>query len=452
MNCLTDQFEFLTPQNRGSVFGVLRVPVPFCHHNLAPSIIILRNSFRKVLLSARVMPAATIPRRRSTRVSKPLIKKNECDSSISVDDAAFRSSSSDTAEGDSPDHKRGESVQKRRRITGPRKRMVKKAEDREVDLEDIAPPPNWQAQFEAIREFRRTGAPAAVDTMGCDIHDHVDPRTRRLHCLVSLMLSAQCKDEANALVMAILKRTLPHGLTLDDLLEIEQAELALLIRPSGMHNRKAEYIKKTAIILKNDFNGDVPDTADGMMSLPGVGPKMAMLCMGSAWDQVVGIGVDTHVHRICNLLGWVDTNAPEKTRKALESWLPKTYWREINHMLVGHGQLTCRPIGRKCSRCPLSQDGILRCPSVVARESSPSKKKIKTERLVGSNDRQSYESRFPKTQIKQEPEDSKSDAIPLEAKINGETGTELDRVPEEKMNRIISEVSPYFKQTIKQEP
>lgn len=233
------------------------------------------------------------------------------------------------------------------------------------DIEDLRPPPQWHEQYLALREFRRTGRPAPVDTMGCDMHEHVDPKTRRLHCLVSLMLSAQCKDEANAMVMAAMKRTLPGGLNLDDLLAIDQEALALLIRPAGMHNNKSKFIKRVAVILRDEYAGDIPDTAEGMMALPGVGPKMAMLCMASAWNKVVGIGVDVHVHRITNLLGWVHTNTSEQTRMVLESWLPRELWREINHLLVGHGQMTCKPIGRRCSECPLSQEGPLRCPSVV---------------------------------------------------------------------------------------
>lgn len=83
-------------------------------------------------------------------------------------------------------------------------------------------------------------------------------------------------------------------------------------------------------------------------------------------------GVDTHVHRISNRLGWVKkkTKTPEETRKALECWLPKELWREVNHMLVGFGQTICRPVGPHCVSCvnkPI-------CPSAVS-NSSPIKKK-----------------------------------------------------------------------------
>lgn len=90
-----------------------------------------------------------------------------------------------------------------------------------------------------------------------------------------------------------------------------------------------------------------------MCELPGVGPKMAHICMQIAWGEVSGIGVDTHVHRICNRLKWVrkPTKTPEETRKGLEDWLPKPLWREVNHLLVGFGQETCLPRFPKCLEC-----------------------------------------------------------------------------------------------------
>lgn len=77
-------------------------------------------------------------------------------------------------------------------------------------------------------------------------------------------------------------------------------------------------------------------------------------------NRTMGIGVDTHVHRIANLLNWVDTNAPEKTRVALESWLPSEYWGPINPLLVGFGQTICVPRVPKCGECKLADEGI--CP------------------------------------------------------------------------------------------
>jgi endonuclease III len=74
----------------------------------------------------------------------------------------------------------------------------------------------------------------------------------------------------------------------------------------------------------------------------------------------VGIGVDTHVHRIANLLGWVNTTTPEKTRVQLEGWLPTEYWAQVNVLLVGFGQTVCVPRAPKCGECRLAQEGV--CP------------------------------------------------------------------------------------------
>ena len=71
-----------------------------------------------------------------------------------------------------------------------------------------------------------------------------------------------------------------------------------------------------------------------------------------AWDETVGIGVDVHVHRISDRLGWTKkASTPEMTRQQLEGWLPRERWRPVNGMLVGFGQTICRPVGPKCGEC-----------------------------------------------------------------------------------------------------
>jgi endonuclease-3 len=82
----------------------------------------------------------------------------------------------------------------------------------------------------------------------------------------------------------------------------------------GFHTKKAGYIKRTAEILRDQFDGDIPDTIEGLVSLPGVGPKMGYLALQNAWDKNLGIGVDVHVHRIANRLGWTESKTPEETR------------------------------------------------------------------------------------------------------------------------------------------
>lgn len=140
-----------------------------------------------------------------------------------------------------------------------------------------------------------------------------------------------------------------------------------------------KYIKNTTAILKEEYSGDIPNTVESLCRLPGVGPKMAHLCMNIGWGIVTGIGnffyisaygtinlimsfvlgVDTHVHRISNRLGWVKSKMPEDTSKQLEDWLPREFWDEVNHLLVGFGQTLCRPVHPRCGDC-LNKDS---CPS-----------------------------------------------------------------------------------------
>lgn len=127
----------------------------------------------------------------------------------------------------------------------------------------------------------------------------------------------------------------------------------------------ARYIKQAAQILLDSYDSDIPSTIEGLVSLPGVGPKMAHLCLSHAWGRTEGVGVDVHVHRITNMWGWVSgpgrrpTKNPEETRASLEAWLPRDRWREINGLLVGFGQTVCPPQagGRRCGDCEIGLAG-----------------------------------------------------------------------------------------------
>ncbi|KAI9032906.1 DNA glycosylase [Phycomyces nitens] len=224
------------------------------------------------------------------------------------------------------------------------------------------PPANWRIVFDRIKAYRKV-TEAPVDTMGCErLGDPTaDPATYRFQTLVALMLSAQTKDTVTSVAVRNLQKDLPGGLTLESILNVDEQELDDRIRAVGFHTKKAAYIKKTAEILRDKFNRDVPSTIEDLTSLPGVGPKMGFLTLQIAWKLNMGIGVDVHVHRISNRLGWCKTmdKLPEDTRKNLESWLPKEHWREINPILVGYGQIVCLPRGPKCGECPVREF----CPS-----------------------------------------------------------------------------------------
>ena len=173
----------------------------------------------------------------------------------------------------------------------------------------------------------------------------------------------------------------------------------------GFHNLKTKYIKQTAEILRDKWNSDIPDTVEGLTSLPGVGPKMAYLTLSAAWGRDEGIGVDVHVHRITNLWGWHKTQQPEQTRAALESWLPKDKWHDINNLLVGFGQTICLPVGRKCGDCKLADRGL--CPSAVVARST----KIKKEEAVVKVEAPGSESIVQEKSVVAEVDDIKAEDV-----------------------------------------
>lgn len=238
----------------------------------------------------------------------------------------------------------------------------------------VEPPANWEKMYSTTAEMRKRVV-APVDTMGCESLADLQrsPKDQRLQTLIALMLSSQTKDTVTAVAMRNLQENLPGGFNLEGLLAVEPEKLNELIWQVGFHNNKTKYIKQVAPVLRDKFGGDIPDTIEGLVSLNGVGPKMAYLTMSAAWGRDEGIGVDVHVHRITNLWGWHKTANPEQTRAELEAWLPKDKWHDINHLLVGFGQTICLPVGRKCGECDLAGMGL--CPSAV--KSSPVKKKIK---------------------------------------------------------------------------
>lgn len=255
----------------------------------------------------------------------------------------------------------------------PKRKPAKRIKGEPLSLD---PPANWEKMYEITANMRKS-IQAPVDTMGCEtlaLKD-IPPVDQRLQTLVALMLSSQTKDTVTAVAMHKLQTEIPGGLTLTSLLSIEPEELNRLIGQVGFHNNKTKYLKATALILRDKFDGDIPSTIEGLISLPGVGPKMAYLCMSAAWGRDEGIGVDVHVHRITNRWGWHKTDTPEQTREHLEAWLPRDKWHSINTLLVGLGQMVCLPVGRRCGECDLRETGL--CPSALA--GTPAKRKVKVE-------------------------------------------------------------------------
>jgi endonuclease III len=285
---------------------------------------------------------------------------------------------------------------------------------RKIKQEDgsvqVQPPSNWQTMYEIVKKMRAENPTAPVDTMGCaELHwKSSPPKDQRFQTLVALMLSSQTKDTVTAVAMHRLHTELggqgeeekpiikkeesfikkeeeddvipagkPSTLVLENILAVSHERLNELIGKVGFHNNKTKYIKRAAVILRDQYDSDIPSTAEELMKLPGVGPKMAYLCMSAAWGKHEGIGVDVHVHRITNMWGWHSTKNPEETRMALQSWLPKDKWHEINKLLVGLGQTACLPVARRCGECDLAGTGL--CKSEIKGSLARTKKEKKEE-------------------------------------------------------------------------
>ncbi|KAJ1864011.1 alpha,alpha-trehalase nth1 [Coemansia sp. RSA 2703] len=248
------------------------------------------------------------------------------------------------------------------------KRAPKKPLTDDDELRGTPPRDDWDIVFDRIKEYRATHE-APVDTVGCEAlsAEEKDPKMQRFRSLISLMLSAQTKDEITAEAVRNLSQRLPSGLTPKSLSEASMDLIHECVRRVGFWQRKSNYIKEAARVCLEQYDADIPRTVPQLLSLPGVGPKMAYLVMHAAWQDNQGIGVDTHVLRISHRLGWVSEIAktPEATRHSLESWMPKSLWREINPLLVGLGQTICRGVGPKCGECPVNQY----CPSAQIKSS-----------------------------------------------------------------------------------
>ncbi|KAH7731655.1 CBN-NTH-1 protein [Aphelenchoides avenae] len=161
------------------------------------------------------------------------------------------------------------------------------------------------------------------------------------------------------------------ALTVEQIIDVPEVDLADVLRGVSFHKTKAANMKKVARILKEQYESDIPNTFEGLCSLPGIGPKMAHLTMQIAFDVCVGIAVDTHVHRIVNRLRWVNTKTPEQTSTELCKVLPESHWRTINKLLVGFGQQTCHAISPKCDDCTLKDV----CPASEAGKKKKGKKR-----------------------------------------------------------------------------
>jgi endonuclease-3 len=181
--------------------------------------------------------------------------------------------------------------------------------------------------------------------------------------LIATILSARTQD---ATTHAASTRLFKRARTPRTMASLPVKEIERLIYPVSFYRHKARYLKACCEMLVGRFGGKVPATMEELLMLPGVGRKTANLVLIVGFRSLRNICVDTHVHRISNRLGWVQTTAPEETEQALYRTIDRRWWPYINLYLVTWGQNVCRPVHPRCGDCVIAD----LCPRIGVRRPS----------------------------------------------------------------------------------
>ena len=183
--------------------------------------------------------------------------------------------------------------------------------------------------------------------------------TNPLEMLVATILSAQSTDaNVNRVTQG------PDGLfakyrTPQDYLKVPESELADDIHSTGFFNQKTKSIRGACQRIVEEYGGDVPDTMEGLVSLPGVARKTANIVLGNAFGVVEGIAVDTHVGRLAQRLGFTANKDPVKIERDLMDVIPRKKWFTFTYVLIEHGRAVCKAPTPRCEECVVNE----LCPS-----------------------------------------------------------------------------------------
>ena len=167
------------------------------------------------------------------------------------------------------------------------------------------------------------------------------------HILIATILSQRTRDDNTRRASDNLFRRYN---SVEALADADPDTVAELVRPAGFPKQKAKAIMECCRILRDEYGCEVPESTEELTSLPMVGRKTAA-CVRSYAMDIPSVCVDTHVHRIANLMGLVSTKDPEATEYALMAITPEDRWSDINRYLVRHGQVVCLPRHPHCGRC-----------------------------------------------------------------------------------------------------
>jgi endonuclease III len=169
--------------------------------------------------------------------------------------------------------------------------------------------------------------------------------------LVGTLLSLRTKDETTEKVMGDLVKL---ARTPEQILGLSEEELEKILYPIGFYRNKAKTLRYVSEMISGHYKGRVPDSIEELLKIKGVGRKTANLVISEGY-QKPGVCVDTHVHRISNRLGILETKNPHKTEEALRRILPEKHWILYNTYLVSFGKRICNPISPHCSICPIGE-------------------------------------------------------------------------------------------------
>jgi len=168
--------------------------------------------------------------------------------------------------------------------------------------------------------------------------------------MVATILSAQTTDRQVNKVTERLFRRYPGP---QDFARLDPEQLGKELKGVGLHRNKSRFLVEASKMIMEKFNGKVPRSREELMQLPGVGRKTANVILSNAFG-IPALGVDTHVHRVANRLGLVNSSSATETETQLQQLYRPEDWLKLHHRLIYHGRLVCHARNPKCSFCSLA--------------------------------------------------------------------------------------------------
>jgi len=177
----------------------------------------------------------------------------------------------------------------------------------------------------------------------CELH-HSNP----VELLVATVMSAQCTD---VMVNRVNEVFFKNYKLPEDAVNAPVAKIEKEINSIGLYKNKAKNIKKLCQILVDKYEGQIPETLDDLVELPGVGRKTANVVLGEIFNRPEGVVVDTHVKRLSNRLGLSQSDNPVVVEKDLVKIIPKKHWVQFAHWMIFHGRRRCKAQNPICTDC-----------------------------------------------------------------------------------------------------